>query len=42
MIQILDPDDYTTVDLEMNDKFNNINIGQEVDTIKLEGQVYLL
>lgn len=41
-IQILDPDDYSTVDLEMNEKLNNINIGQEVDTIKLNDQVYLL
>ncbi len=42
MIQILDPDDYSTVDLNMNEEFNDIDIGQEVSTIKINGQVYLL
>ena len=39
MIQILDPDDYSTVDLNMNEEFNDIDIGQEVSNIKINGQV---
>ena len=41
-IQILDPDDYSPIDLEMNEKLENHNIGEEIDVIKIEGKIYLL
>lgn len=41
-IQILDPENYSTVDLELNEYFQNLNIGEEVDAIKLENEVFLL
>lgn len=41
-IQILDPDDYSVVDIAMNDSFKKFNIGDEVKVIKIENNLYLL
>lgn len=41
-IQVLDPDTYMTVDLERNKHLTDINIGQEINVIKLENEVYIL
>ena len=41
-IQILDPADYSAVDLEMKDKFANYNIGDEIRLIKIDNYTYLL
>lgn len=41
-IQILDPTDYSTVDLELREEFKDLNIGDEVNTIKIEDNIYLL
>lgn len=41
-IQILDPDTYMTVDLIKSDKIKNIEIGQEINVIKIENKIYLL
>ena len=42
MIQILDPSDYSAVDLEMNDEFANYEIGEEVKLIKIDNYIYLV
>ena len=41
-IQILDPEDYSPIDLEMNEKLEKYNIGEELDVIKIDGQIYIL
>ena len=41
-IQILDPDDYSPIDLEMSKKLEKYNIGEEIDVIKIDGVIYLL
>lgn len=41
-IQILDPDDYSPIDLEMNKKLENYNIGEEIDVIKIEGKIFIV
>ena len=41
-IQILDPDDFSPIDLEMNAKLENCNIGEEIDVIKIDGNIYIL
>ena len=41
-IQILDPEDYSPIDFEMNEKMENYNIGEEIDVIKIDGQIYIL
>lgn len=41
-IQVLDPEDYSPIDLEMNEKFEKYNIGEEIDVIKLENNLYLI
>lgn len=41
-IQILDPVDYSVVDLELKDNLKDINIGDEVDIIKIDDYYYLL
>ncbi|MDO5848973.1 MAG: 60S ribosomal export protein NMD3 [Methanobrevibacter sp.] len=41
-IQILDPTDYSVVDLEVKDNLTDINIGDEVDIIKINDYYYLL
>ena len=42
MIQILDPSDYSAVDLEMKDEFSDYNIGDEIKLIKIDDYIYLL
>ena len=42
IIQILDPSDYSAVDLEMKEEFANYNIGDEVKVIKIDTYIYLL
>ena len=42
MMQILDPDDYSPIDLEMNEKMEKYNIGEEIDVIKIDGKIYLI
>ncbi|MBQ6512055.1 MAG: hypothetical protein IJI93_05195, partial [Methanobrevibacter sp.] len=41
-IQILDPSDYSAVDLEMKEKFSDYNIGDEIKLIKINDYIYLL
>lgn len=41
-IQILDPSDYSAVDLEMTDSFKDYNIGDEVKLIKINNYIYLV
>ncbi len=41
-LQILDPDDYSPIDLEMNDKLNEYNIGEEIDVIKIDGRIFVI
>ena len=42
MMQILDPDDYSPIDLEMNEKLEKYNIGEEIDVIKIDGKIYII
>ena len=42
IIQILDPSDYSAVDLEMKSEFSDFNIGDEVKVIKIDDYIYLL
>nr|WP_294997976.1 NMD3-related protein [uncultured Methanobrevibacter sp.] len=42
IIQILDPSDYSAVDLEMKEEFKDYNIGDEVKLIKIDNYIYLL
>jgi nonsense-mediated mRNA decay protein 3 len=42
IIQILDPSDYSAVDLEMKDEFAGYNIGDEIKLIKIDNYIYLL
>ena len=41
-IQILDPVDYSAVDLEMKEEFSNYNIGDEIKLIQIDNYTYLL
>ena len=41
-IQILDPIDYSTVDLDMKEEYNEINVGKEVKLIRINNNIYLL
>ena len=41
-IQILDPIDYSTVDLDMKEEYNEINVGEEVKLIRINNNIYLL
>lgn len=41
-IQILDPGDYSAQDLEMKEKFQDYNIGDEIKLIKIDNYIYLL
>ena len=42
IIQILDPSDYSAVDLEMKEEFSDYNIGDEIKIIKIENYIYLI
>ena len=41
-IQVLDPDNYMTVDLKKREKLKKISIGQEINVIKLKNKIYIL
>ena len=41
-IQILDPVDYSTVDLDMKEEYADLNVGGEVKLIRIDNNVYLL
>ena len=41
-IQILDPADYSAVDLEMKDEFADCKIGDEIKLIKIDNDIYLI
>ncbi len=41
-IQILDPEDYTPINLKMNEKFKDYNIGEEIKVIKFKNQIFLI
>jgi len=42
MMQILDPVDYSAVDLEMKEEFADYNIGDEINLIRIDNYIYLL
>ena len=42
MIQILDPSDYSAVDLEMKEGFEDYEIGAEIKLIKIDNYIYLI
>ena len=41
-IQILDPEDYSPIDFEMNEKFKDLNIGDEIDVLKYENKIFII
>lgn len=41
-IQILDPVDYSAVDINMADEYSDLNIGEEVKLIRIDNSIYLL
>lgn len=41
-IQILDPVDYSAVDLDMKEEYEKYNVGEEVKLIRIDNYVYLL
>ncbi len=41
-IQILDPEDFSPIDLEINEKLEKCNIGEEIDVIKINGKLYVI
>ena len=41
-IQVLNPDTYMPIDLKKNDMMNDINIGQEINVIKLKNKIYII
>ena len=42
VIQILDPVDYSTQDLEMREDFESYNIGDEIKFIRIDNYIYLV
>ena len=41
-IQVLDPDTYDTVELEKKDMLNSLNIGEEVNVLKVNNRLYIV
>ena len=41
-VQVLDPDNYDTVDLKKLDVMDNLNIGEEINVIKIKSTVYVI
>lgn len=41
-LQILDPIDYSAIDLELKEEFEDYNIGDEIKLIKIDNCIYLL
>ena len=42
IMQILDPIDYSAVDLDMKDEYANYNVGDEVKLIRIDNYIYLI
>ncbi len=42
IMQILDPIDYSAVDLDMKDEYGKYNVGDEVKLIRIENYIYLI
>lgn len=42
IMQILDPIDYSAVDLDMKDEYGKYNVGDEVKLIRLDNYIYLI
>ena len=41
-IQILDPVDYSAVDINMKEEYDKLNVGEEIQLIRIDNNVYLL
>ena len=41
-MQILDPIDYSAVDLDMKDEYSKYNVGDEVKLIRIDNNIYLI
>ena len=41
-LQILDPIDYSAVDLDMDERYEDLNVGDEIKLIRIENNIYLL
>ena len=41
-IQILDPVDYSAVDINMKEEYDKLNVGDEIQLIRIDNNVYLL
>ncbi|MCC7557189.1 MAG: NMD protein affecting ribosome stability and mRNA decay, partial [Methanobacteriaceae archaeon] len=41
-IQILDPDDFQPVEIEINPETHDIEIGEEVSVIKIKDRIYIV
>lgn len=41
-IQILDPVDYSAVDINMKEEYGKLNVGEEIQLIRIDNNVYLL
>ena len=42
IMQILDPIDYSAVDLDMKDEYAKFNVGDEVKLIRIDNNIYLI
>ena len=42
IMQILDPIDYSAVDLDMKDEYSKYNVGDEVKLIRIDNNIYLI
>ena len=42
IMQILDPIDYSAVDLDMKDEYSKFNVGDEVKLIRIDNNIYLI
>lgn len=41
-VQILDPENYQTVELKKSDNMNNLEMGQEISVIKIDDKLYII
>ena len=41
-LQILDPIDYSALDLNMKEEYDSLNVGEEIELIRIDSNVYLL
>ena len=42
IMQILDPIDYSAVDLDMKEEYGKYNVGDEVKLIRIDNYIYLI